>query len=186
MNQVICTTCGRIAGEIPGQKYCGNGSDKDFNHSYKQVPPEEFERIRGARLKRQADAQERENRKPGFWYLGSPYSLYPGGPEQAFRDACLEAAVLIKAGIPVFSPIAHTHPIAVNGLMDLLDLSIWLPTDKPMMDAAKGIIVCKMEWWEKSKGVAHEIEVFSRVGKPIIYMTPGIVPDEIWNYEVRK
>lgn len=114
-----------------------------------------------------------------YWYLATPYSKYPGGIDQAFRDACLETALLLKAGVPVFCPIAHTHPVAIHGQLDPFDHAIWMPVDKPMMEAAKGIIICKMEWWEQSRGVKAERDYFLAAGKPIIYMQPGIVPEEM-------
>ena len=45
-----------------------------------------------------------------FWYLASPYSKYPEGTQAAFEMACWQAGLLIRAGVPVFSPIAHSHP----------------------------------------------------------------------------
>lgn len=112
-----------------------------------------------------------------FYYLATPYSKYPAGIDAAFRDACLNAALLIRAGIPVFSPIAHTHPIAMEGEIDPFDHSVWLEADKAFMDAAKAIIVCQMEGWETSYGVRVEIEEFQQAGKPVYYMTEGVLPD---------
>jgi len=112
-----------------------------------------------------------------YWYLGSPYSKYPAGLNAAWEDVCRETARLIRAGVPVYSPIAHTHPVAMYGHMDPLDHSIWLPADKPMMDAACGLIVLKMEGWEASYGLKHEIEVFEAADKPIIYMEPDRIPE---------
>lgn len=111
-----------------------------------------------------------------FWYLGSPYSKYPSGRANAYVEACRNAAILIRAGVPVFSPIAHSHPIAEYGPVDPLDHDIWLPADAPMMAAAYGLIVLKMESWQFSYGLRLEIETFRGVGKPIVYMEPGVVP----------
>jgi hypothetical protein len=82
------------------------------------------------------------------------------------------AARFIKAGIPVFSPIAQSHPVALHGGIDPLSHDIWLPADRPMMDAACGIIVVRMEGWEESVGIAHEIAVFKAAGKPVLYVDP--------------
>lgn len=114
-----------------------------------------------------------------YWYLATPYSKYPGGIYSAFRGACQNTALLIRAGVATFSPIAHTHPIAIESGMDPLDHGIWLPLDAPMMDAARGLIVCMMTGWDTSYGVGVEIEAFKRVRKPVIYMTPGTVPAEL-------
>lgn len=112
-----------------------------------------------------------------FWYLATPYSKYPQGIEQAYRDACREAAILVKAKIPFYSPIAHTHPIAIQGDIDPFDHNIWLPACRPILDAAKGIIVCQLEGWSESYGVAVEILAFRKAHKSVVFMTPGVVPE---------
>jgi nucleoside 2-deoxyribosyltransferase len=116
-----------------------------------------------------------------FWYLASPYSRFRDGREAAYKAACHAAAVLARAGVPVFSPIAHSHGIAENGGINPVDHSIWLPADRPFMDAAKGIIVLKLAGWQTSVGVNHEIGYFARDGKPVIYMEPGVVPQELYS-----
>jgi hypothetical protein len=118
-------------------------------------------------------------RSDGFWYLATPYSKYPRGIEAAFVDAAIQASILIKAGIRVYSPIAHTHPVATFGNIDPYDHAIWLPADKPFMDAACGLIVCKLPGWDVSFGIGEEIKLFAAAGKPVIHMTPGLVPHEL-------
>ncbi len=115
----------------------------------------------------------------GYWYLGSPYSRHPGGIHEAHRQVCREAGRLISAGVAVYSPIAHTHPIALHGVLDPFDPEIWLPMDQPMMDAAKGLIVLKLSGWNKSYGMAYEIEIFTAAWLPIVYMEPGVIPEEL-------
>lgn len=108
----------------------------------------------------------------GIAYLATPYSRYRYGHVQAHKDACKLAAHLVCAGIKVFSPIAHTHPIAVHGALDLLDHAIWLPLDEAMMEAAAVLIVAHMEGWDESSGVAHEVKFFEMRGKPIYDLDP--------------
>jgi hypothetical protein len=109
---------------------------------------------------------------PGYWYLATPYTRYPAGIEAAFIAASRAAADLVRLGIGVFSPIAHTHPVGVHGGIDPLDLDLWLKVDAPLMNAAHGLIVFKLDSWEESRGVAHEVDVFGRAGKPIEYLSP--------------
>jgi hypothetical protein len=113
-----------------------------------------------------------------FWYLASPYSRYVGGLETAFQEIARNAALLIRAGVRLYCPIAHTHPIAMQGGIDPLDHGIWLPADRPFMFAACGLIVCMMEGWELSYGISVEMDEFARAGKPLVYMRPGQVPVE--------
>lgn len=107
---------------------------------------------------------------PGWWYLGSPYSKHPLGIEAAYREICAIAARIMRHGVPVFSPIAHSHSVSVHGLIDPLDHEFWLPADAPFMQSAYGLLVAKMESWEESFGLRHEIEEFAKQGKPIFYL----------------
>jgi hypothetical protein len=113
----------------------------------------------------------------GYWYLASPYSKYQAGIDAAWKDVCQQAGLVIQSGVPVYSPIAHTHPIAIYGNIDPYAHSIWLPADLPLMQNAKGLVVCKMQGWEESYGIEEEIKEFEKAGKPIVYMTPGEVPN---------
>lgn len=106
-------------------------------------------------------------------YLATPYSKYEGGNlELAFRDAAALAAQLMLAGVKVYSPIAHTHPLAIYGNIDPLDHNIWLPFDEAMMKAAHVLIVAHMNGWQESRGIAHEIEYFERANKAIFDLDP--------------
>lgn len=115
----------------------------------------------------------------GFQYLATGYTKHPNGIEAAFHDACVWAADFINAGIPVFCPIAHCHPIALYGVLDPLDHRMWLPMDQPFMDAATGLIVVKSERWRESVGIAYEIEQFRKQGKPVLYWVPGTPVSEL-------
>lgn len=115
----------------------------------------------------------------GFHYLGSPYSQFPGGLDAANTAVCIEAALLIRAGVSVYSPIAHMHAIALAGDIDPRDHELWMAVDRPLMGAAVGLIVLKIGGWLQSRGLVHEIDVFRAAGKPIVFMEPGTVPLEL-------
>jgi hypothetical protein len=111
-----------------------------------------------------------------FWYLATPYSKYPGGLEAAYIAACEQTGLLINAGVPVFSPIAHSHGPAIHARIPLTDHTIWLTADRPFMEAAWGLLVCMMPSWEKSHGIAEEIKFFCAAGKIVRYILHGAVP----------
>lgn len=115
----------------------------------------------------------------GYFYLATQYSKHPQGVNAAWQEACRVAASLLRQGVIVFSPIAHSHGIAHCGAIDPLDHDIWIPADKPFMDAARGLIVYRDEGWKNSKGIAIEIEEFKKAGKPVYYLDPGINPIEL-------
>lgn len=105
-------------------------------------------------------------------YLATPYTKYHLGIDAAFTHAAELAARLLKIGVRVYSPIAHAHPLAINGHLDPLDHSIWLPFDEAMMDAADCLIVAHMKGWDESYGVRHEIDFFTKDKKPVIHLDP--------------
>ena len=106
-------------------------------------------------------------------YVGTPYTRYPAGIEQAFIDACKLTARLLREGLKVYSPIAHTHPIAIHGGIDPLDLAIWLPFDAAIMEKADAMLIGKLTGWLESTGVRHEINTFDIAGKPIFEVDPS-------------
>lgn len=112
-----------------------------------------------------------------FYYLASPYSKFAGGIDAAFRLACEQTALLNRAGVDVFSPIVHSHAVAVHGGLDTMDHDLWMRLDQPFMDAARGCIFLLAEGWRESKGMAIEFAEFKYSGKSVIEMTPGIVPE---------
>ena len=105
--------------------------------------------------------------KTTLGYLASPYALYPAGAEHAFIDICIIAGHLIEAGVNVYSPIAHCHPIAVYTGMKLHNYELWMPLDKIMLDRCDTLIVAHMEGWQHSKGIAEEVEYFATSDKPV-------------------
>lgn len=106
-------------------------------------------------------------------YLGSPYTKYPAGIEQAFKDVSAIAAKMLEAGVSVYSPIAHTHPIAIHGGLDPLDFEKFLKFDAAMMKKSDALVIAMMESWEQSYGLRHEIDVFKKAGKPVFALTPA-------------
>jgi nucleoside 2-deoxyribosyltransferase len=110
-----------------------------------------------------------------FWYLATPYTNHPDGHEAAFLEACETAALLIRSGVPVFSPITHSHSIAAC-LPGYQTHDFWMNVDKPFMRTAFGAIVVRMKGWRESRGVAYEIEFFQSRGKPVFYIEPGELP----------
>ena len=64
--------------------------------------------------------------------------------------------------------------------MDPLDYDIWMPSERPIMEAANGLIVLRLDGWRDSVGLQMEISYFQEKELPIVYMDPGIVPVELF------
>ena len=121
-----------------------------------------------------------------YWYLATAYSKYPDGIDAAFLLAVWARGLLLRAGITSFSPIVHSHPVAVECGIDPFDHSIWLPSEEAFLERAFGLIVVMDDHgaWQTSHGVTHEIDEFIKSHRPIIYMRDGCIPEhfnETWN-----
>ena len=93
-------------------------------------------------------------------YLASPYSHpLPAVRDLRFRMACDFAARLMAAGDVVYSPIAHSHPIAEYLPPErTLDHDFWMAMDLPVLERADKVLVLRLQGWERSRGVAAEIK----------------------------
>lgn len=99
-------------------------------------------------------------------YLASPYSDPDPTVRQArFEDAVAAAARFWKAGFVVFSPIAHSHPIALHGLEGTWEQ--WQEFDKAILGACSELWVLQLDGWDVSRGVAAEIAFAKEWGLPI-------------------
>jgi len=96
-------------------------------------------------------------------YLASPYS---GNEEQNFRLAMDACRVYFQNGIPVFSPIAHWHPVAMA-------FGLETSADHYAVQNAAGVKCCaevhilKIPGYDKSKGIAKEIGWSRLSGKEV-------------------
>ena len=83
-----------------------------------------------------------------------------------------EKKLVSIAGIHVYSPIAHCHPMAIHGDLDALDRDFWLRYQESMMIRCDVLIVVEMKSWKESQGIAHEIAFFLRQKRAIFNLDP--------------
>ena len=103
-------------------------------------------------------------------YLASPYSdPDPKVQQLRFEQVCRVAAALMNGGTVVFSPIAHSHPIALAGGLPG-DFTYWEEFDRAMLSVCKCLIVLKLPGWEQSKGIKAEMAIMREMGKPISFL----------------
>jgi hypothetical protein len=104
-------------------------------------------------------------------YLASPYSNADPAVEQARFDAvCRAAAALMRQGLLVFSPIAHSHPIARFGLPT--DWSFWQRYDSAFLAQCDELWVLMLPGWDRSVGVRAEVRLAKEMGKPMRLVEP--------------
>ncbi len=108
---------------------------------------------------------------PGYWYLATPMTKFPGG-HQAAVDATTELLHRMTVhGAIVYAPIVATWTMLCNhGLPG--DYMFWKKANDSMVLAAYGVIVGMLPTWQESAGVTYEIDFAERVGKPVLYFAP--------------
>jgi len=105
----------------------------------------------------------------GLIYLASPYSSSSAiVREDRFDAVCVAAANLMRAGLLIFSPIAHTHPIALCGLPK--GWEFWEKYDRQFLEACSGMIVLTLDGWQASKGIRAEVDIMTNARKVVAYM----------------
>jgi hypothetical protein len=114
-----------------------------------------------------------------YWFIATPYSKHPEGLDAAFEAAIQARGLLLKHHIPCYSPIVHSHPVAMACRLDPRDLSIWLPAEKPIRAGACGVIMLREVSWDTSEGMKIEWDEFREAGKPVVWMDPGQITSEL-------
>lgn len=106
-------------------------------------------------------------------YLATPYSHPdPTVRERRFQVVNRAAANLMRKGLHVFSPISHTHPIALAGDLPK-GWDYWQAYDRTMLRACGKVVVLMQEGWRESVGVQGEIAIAREMGLPVEFVEPA-------------
>jgi hypothetical protein len=113
-------------------------------------------------------------------YLACPYSYKDADPakvmavkEERFQAVNKASAKLMAEGKYIFSPISHTHPIALAGSLPG-DWQFWEGYDRCILSSCCKIIVLRLPGWETSTGVQAEIKIGQELGIPVEYIDPEL------------
>ena len=80
---------------------------------------------------------------------------------------------LMCAGHVVFSPVAHSHPVAQSVKEMPKDHEFWMRQDLSFLrDWAEELWVLTLPGWETSRGVREEIAVAEEQGLTVRYSEP--------------
>jgi hypothetical protein len=115
----------------------------------------------------------------GLIYLASPYSHDDPRVEEArFEAVCMAAGRLMARGHRVFSPIAHTHPIAKRRKLPT-DWAFWKAYDEAILRTCTHFWVYAIDGWRESTGVAAETAIARRTGLPEPFLHIAPTDDEL-------
>ena len=103
-------------------------------------------------------------------YLATPYS-HPDQKirEERFRIVNYMAGKLMSKGDIIYSPISHTHPIALEYELPL-DWEFWNKQCIAYLQLSEKVIVLMQDGWKESVGVTAEIKIAKEMGIPIEYI----------------
>ncbi len=103
-------------------------------------------------------------------YLATPYTDKSPAVRQARFEAVNKvAAVLMSKDFLVFSPISHTHPIALAGDLPK-GWDFWREYDLTFIEWADELHVLMQDGWDVSTGVTAEIRLATELGMPVHYI----------------
>ena len=105
-------------------------------------------------------------------YLATPYS-HPSAFTRLTRFNAVNKAAseLMRQGLHIYSPISHTHPIALAGDLPL-GWEFWQAYDRAILEACCKVIVLRLPGWQESKGVAGEIAIANEMKIPMEFLDP--------------
>ena len=107
-------------------------------------------------------------------YLASAYSdPNPSVRQWRFEAACKATAKMLRAGLIVFSPVVHSHPLTRYGLPS--DWKFWHRYDRVYLEACSAMAVLTLDGWRESEGVNNEIKIAKDLGMPFWLLDPESV-----------
>ena len=107
--------------------------------------------------------------EPKKIYLAIPYNdPSPEIRNKRFEIANEKSAEFFNQGYNVFSPISHSHPIAIQ--CDLpKGYDFWSRWNKTFIEWCDELHVICIDGWIESRGVQDEIRIAKEMGKPVRY-----------------
>jgi len=102
-------------------------------------------------------------------YLASPYSGTKNQEQKRFEAVCKLAGEILGPTHHIFSPIAHSHPIAIRSELPV-DHDFWIDFNRTWLEWADEVWVAMIPGWKESAGVQWEVEWAKKSGKNVRYL----------------
>ena len=106
-------------------------------------------------------------------YIAVPYTHADPQVRQIRHDIVTRyTAGLMQRGVIAFSPISHTHAMAVrHGLPETW--AFWQASCHAFLSASERVIVLMLDGWRESIGVQAEIRIAESMGLELAYDSPS-------------
>ena len=109
--------------------------------------------------------------QPDFVYIACPYSHpNPLVRQRRYKAVTKAAAHLLAQGLIVYSPITHSHPMAMRA--DLPDWEFWQKYDETFLLHSRMMVVLAIHGWEESRGVRAEMAFAALHSIPTFLLEP--------------
>ena len=121
----------------------------------------------------------------GPCYFAHPYTVkddhgryIPAGEDANFMIASYWGGLLIQAGLVIYNPISHTHPMhSANPLfLSRHEHEMWYRLDETQIRHTNWVSLILGLGWRLSKGCLAERTIFTNLGKPIV-MLSDLIPE---------
>ena len=89
--------------------------------------------------------------------------------EERFNAACAATAAMMRDGLMIYSPIAASHVLACKHQL-LGDWQFWQAYDELIVSRCDRLWVLTIPGWDRSAGVAAEVKIAERCGKPLDFI----------------
>ncbi len=108
-------------------------------------------------------------------YLACPYTHQSAiVMRERFEKVSKCAGLLMQKGHIIFSPISHTHPIAMQCKLPV-EWRYWEKFDTVYLSVCYKMFVLKLQGWETSTGITNEIEIATHLGLEIEYINEDFI-----------
>jgi hypothetical protein len=84
----------------------------------------------------------------------------------------------MQRGEMVFSPIAHSHPIAKLGMLPG-SFAYWGKWNRAMMERCDSLSVLMLDGWQESSGIGGEVNHAQQMGRRIAYLDPETLEERV-------
>lgn len=103
-------------------------------------------------------------------YLACPYSSDdPDTMVKRFRMVSKVAGQFIRTGNLIYSPISHSHPMAIETHMPT-GYDTWRALDEFYLLRSDIFMILTVPGWRESKGMVQEIDFATDNNKPIVLL----------------
>lgn len=101
-------------------------------------------------------------------YLASPYShADPEVRQQRYEAAVAACAELWRRGHVAFSPIAHSHPVALHGIEGTWEQ--WAEFDSAILAVCDEVRVLTIDGYGESRGIQNELRLARELGITVTF-----------------